>query len=182
MMGAAKIRTVTSRYPGHRGAQRLAREGATDDLNFLHAVRDVTIDYQLLPNTDGSRQLQLNTHREDGNYELSVGLTFDFTGSYVNGSAPGQQEIATTAVSVQGQVLSGNDALAKHKQCLFVTWYELTHQYQRALQEFGPPPPPEPPDWERIEAGLEAMSQALRDLLLPEPGAKGGVSMGEGGT
>jgi hypothetical protein len=176
--GSIKVRTATTHYPGERGvrAASVARRGGTDDLSFIDAVRDVTIDYQLgVPNTDGSRQLQLNTHGEDGNYELNVGLTFDFTGSYVDGSIPvGQKEIATTIVSVEGQALSGNDAFNKYKLCIFLTWYELTHVYERVIGEFGLPSPPDPPpDWERLEAGLEVMTQALRDLLLSELGREG---------
>jgi hypothetical protein len=128
--------------------------------------REITIDYQQPEDIGGARRLVLDTKGSDGAFTLTIGLHYNFEGTYDHSRPQGEIEIATTQVWIAGQTLAGNEAYEAYEDCVRAVWSSIIQLGQRLVQlehQLGPISPG-PLDLGDLEQRIHAVSDHIRAI------------------
>jgi len=162
--GAVGVPVVATIYSGHG-----------DKWTPQDSEQNVTVGYEQLRDPDGTTHLRLNTHGTDGNYSLTLGVHFNFEGTYDdNNQSAGDMEVVSANVDVTGQVWTGNAEYQAYVRCLFIYWYDVTHRLVNIRKWLGFLPPG-PLDVAAAENEVILVSELLEQVVRRIGGQAGGA-------
>jgi hypothetical protein len=142
-----------------------------------NSQQNVTVDYEQLQDPDGTTHLRLATHGTDGDYSLTVGVNFNFEGTYDNNQPVGDTEVVSANVDVAGQVWTGNAAYQAYIKCLDERWADITHRLFGVSSRWLGAVPPGPVDVGAVEKEVTMVS-ALLEQVVSRIGGQAGAAQG----